>query len=142
MSFFRLEGRVAVSCSMSAWGAEGQRRRIAVQESDGKVDPWRVGRDEIEGRDLEVSTVFLGLDHSWGGGEPILFETMVLREAGGGLEDLYMERSSTWERAANTHERVVAGVRDGSLELYYRGGPPVRRVAEPHRRRRVEFGDG
>ena len=24
-----------------------------------------------------VSTVFLGLDHSWGGGPPLLFETMV-----------------------------------------------------------------
>lgn len=28
-------------------------------------------------KDLWVSTVFLGLDHSFGGGPPILFETMI-----------------------------------------------------------------
>ena len=38
-----------------------------------------------------VSTVFLGLDHNWGEGDPLLFETMVF----GGKHDEYCERYST-----------------------------------------------
>jgi hypothetical protein len=29
---------------------------------------------------LRVSTIFLGLDHNWGGGRPILWETMVFND--------------------------------------------------------------
>lgn len=29
---------------------------------------------------VEVSTVFLGMDHNWGGGEPLLFESMIFAE--------------------------------------------------------------
>ncbi len=35
----------------------------------------RVGETIVEG--VRVSTVFLGLDHGWGEGPPILFETMI-----------------------------------------------------------------
>lgn len=50
-----------------------------------------------------VSTVFLGLDHQWGEGPPILFETMVF---GGPLNE-YQERCSTWEEAVRQHEWIV-----------------------------------
>lgn len=39
-----------------------------------------VGYDELKdynGDDVRVSTVFLGLDHCWNGGKPILWETMI-----------------------------------------------------------------
>lgn len=53
--------------------------------------------------DIKVSTVFLGLDHQYGDGEPILFETMVF----GGKHDQEMERYSTWEQAEEGHKRWV-----------------------------------
>ena len=48
-------------------------------------------------RNLEVSTVFLGIDHSFGGSVPILFETMIF----GG--ENYQERYATWEEAEAGH---------------------------------------
>lgn len=51
----------------------------------------------------EVSTVFLGLDHSFGEGPPLLFETLVL----GGPFDQEMERYSTWAEAEAGHARMV-----------------------------------
>src|SRR5882757_3426775 len=53
---------------------------------------------------VRVSTVFLGLDHSFGSsGPPILFETMIF----GGEHDQYQERYSTWEEAEAGHKRAV-----------------------------------
>jgi hypothetical protein len=53
--------------------------------------------------DVEVSTVFLGLDHSFGQGEPLLFETMVF----GGESDGKIDRYSTWDEAEKGHEKMV-----------------------------------
>lgn len=50
-----------------------------------------------------VSTVFLGLNHAFGDGPPLIFETMVF----GGPMDEYMERYSTEEEAAAGHAFVV-----------------------------------
>ena len=49
--------------------------------------------------DMRVSTVFLGLDHQWGNGSPLLFETMIF----GGEHDQYQERCATWEEAEAMH---------------------------------------
>lgn len=63
----------------------------------------RVGHTEFEGG--RVSTVFLGLDHSFGVGEgPILFETMIF----GGPHSDYQERYETWDEAVAGHKRAVA----------------------------------
>ena|SRR6185436_8176985 len=60
--------------------------------------------------EIMVSTVFLGLDHSFGfGGPPLLFETMVF----GGPMDQEMERYSTWDEAKAGHEEMVQKVRMG-----------------------------
>jgi hypothetical protein len=50
-----------------------------------------------------VSTVFLGIDHSFGHGVPLVFETMIFRN-GQGDE---MWRYSTWEEAEAGHEAAV-----------------------------------
>ena len=49
---------------------------------------------------VRVSTVFLGLDHNFGEGAPILFETMIF----GGKHDGYQESYSTWEEAEVGHK--------------------------------------
>jgi hypothetical protein len=57
--------------------------------------------------DVRVSTVFLGLDHSFrDSGPPILFETMAFI----GHESAGQERYSTWEEAEAGHARWVAQV--------------------------------
>lgn len=57
--------------------------------------------------DADVSTVFLGLDHSFRlAGPPLLFETMVF---GGDLDERQW-RYSTWDEAVAGHERVVVGL--------------------------------
>jgi hypothetical protein len=55
----------------------------------------------------DVSTVFLGLDYSWGGGPPLLFETMAFWYCEGGYEQ---ERCSTWLEAQEQHARMCAEV--------------------------------
>ena len=84
------------------WGrwfekARGKGQLVVKQETIGKS--W-------------VSTVFLGLDHNWGKGPPILWETMVFRH--GGSEE--MDRcSGSREQAEAMHERMVKRVKKGKL---------------------------
>lgn len=53
-----------------------------------------------------VSTVWLGLNHSFGEGKPLIFETMVFPKKGD-YADLEMERYSTLERAEKGHQKLV-----------------------------------
>lgn len=53
-----------------------------------------------------VSTVWLGLDHNWQYGRPLIFETMVFSKHGDGGE-LDMERYSTLEEAEAGHKKMV-----------------------------------
>lgn len=69
---------------------------------------WFENADRVVAKTIiggsEVSTVFLGLDHSFGIGPPILFETMVFP-----TED-HCERCSTWSQAVKQHERICASM--------------------------------
>lgn len=71
-------------------------------------DARRVAATDLDDN-VHVSTVFLGVDHAWGQGPPILFETMVFRSGDG--QDCW--RYHTWDAAAAGHEQVVAALRDG-----------------------------
>jgi hypothetical protein len=68
-------------------------------------DQRRIAVDEIG--DVRISTVFLGLDHGWNGGPPILFETMIF----GGDHDGYQERYATRTEALEGHARAVVLVK-------------------------------
>lgn len=57
-----------------------------------------------------VSTVFLGLDHAFMGGPPLIFETMIF----GGPMNEFMDRYSTEEKALGGHRFAVQAL------LYYR----------------------
>ena len=92
-----LDGHTAVPCdAMHEWGRwmETGNRRVRQDEFDA----------------VRISTVFLGFDHSFGDGPPLLFETMVF----GGECDQEMDRYSTWDEADAGHnkmiERVVASL--------------------------------
>lgn len=64
-----------------------------------------VARDEIA--ESTISTVFLGMDHSFGVGAPILWETMVF---GGPLNDSQDRCRGSREQAEAMHARMVAKV--------------------------------
>jgi hypothetical protein len=88
---YKLVNRVPVPCDdvhEAALSWEADQRRVALTT---------VGVQN-------VSTVFLGLDHRFGEGPPLLFETMVF---GFGPDDERCERCSTWEEAEAQHERIV-----------------------------------
>ena len=60
---------------------------------------------------VEVSTVFLGLDHSPGGdGPPLLFETMIF----GGANNEAQWRYSTWDEAEAGHWSAVKSIGGGN----------------------------
>ncbi len=67
----------------------------------------------VRGR-WEVSTVWIGLDHSFGHGPPLIFETMVFDQNPGGRDEHDMRRYSTEEQARAGHAEVVWMV--GQLE--------------------------
>jgi hypothetical protein len=53
--------------------------------------------------DVFISTVFLGLDHSWNSDIPVLWETMIF----GGEHDQYMDRYSSYEDALEGHQTAL-----------------------------------
>jgi hypothetical protein len=73
----------------------------------GDADARRVARTEVG--DAVVSTVFLVIDHNWGDGPPLLYETMVFRDGDWVGEDQW--RYSTRAAALAGHEEAVATLR-------------------------------
>jgi len=88
-------------CTMQEWAIqfEGIERHIA----DDEIDGWKY-RERVLFTPVRVSTVWLGLDHSFGReGQPLLFETMIF----GGRCGQDCERYSTVEAARRGHIRLL-----------------------------------
>lgn len=92
------ENENIVTASLIEWSEffENINNRIVKQEHIG--DKW-------------ISTVFLGLDHSWDESKVEIFETMVFEK--NDYHELYCDRYSTWQEALEGHERALQWVRDG-----------------------------
>lgn len=89
-----LEGNKTVECKdLLTWGQW-------LEKADRHVADVSFG-------DIRISTIFLGLDHQFGDGPPLLFETLVF----GGPLDQEMERFSTWEEAKKGHKEMVKRVK-------------------------------
>jgi hypothetical protein len=92
--------------------------KLAVPEPDlMKWGIWLETHDRHVARTMigkiEVSTVFLGLDHNFGAGLPVLFETMVFRHEKGPKDfaDSHCVRCESWDEAEKQHDEVVELVR-------------------------------
>lgn len=81
---------------------------------------WGAWFESIENRrvastyinDYHISTVFLGINHSYHDkGEPLVYETMVFSPSG---DDSYMERYHTWDEAVKGHEIACGWVKQGA----------------------------
>lgn len=71
-----------------------------------------VANDTVKG--FYISTVWLGLDHSFGDGTttaPIIFETMIFKE--GDWKDLWCKRYTNEADALSTHSSVVSIIGSG-----------------------------
>jgi hypothetical protein len=84
---------------------------IWLEETDNHV-----GLDEVSG--FIVSTVFMGINHTWGRGRPHWFETKVLRQMDnkrmlGRLIDQW--RYATLDEARAGHKGAVAAVEKGEI---------------------------
>lgn len=87
---YRLIGRLAVQCSdLPTWV-------IWMMQADRRLASDTIGS-------YQISTIFLGLDHNWGGGEPHLFETMIFNDVG----SIYCNRCATWDEAEQQHRRAI-----------------------------------
>jgi hypothetical protein len=95
------DGKTPVECDNEVLWAkwfQGTERHVARWHSaDGKVT---------------VSTVFLGLDHNFEGGEPVLWETLI----SGGEHDEFMDRYTSYEDALNGHEQAIMMVESAKGE--------------------------
>lgn len=58
---------------------------------------------EQDGKEILISTVFLGLNHGWGPGVNLWFETMIF----GGEHDQYQDRYETYDEAIEGHKKAV-----------------------------------
>ena len=90
--YYILDGHTPVPCDdpmeFARWFEEADRQ---------------VGDDEVDGH--RVSTVFLGINHAFTPGPPILFETMIFPESE------LVGRYSTWDDAEAGHRRAVEDLR-------------------------------
>ena len=82
------------AASVDAWD-------VWYQTADRHVDNDSIGN-------VHVSTAFLGVDHSFGNGPPLLFETMIF----GGVYDRHQKLYSTKAEALEGHARTVALLRE------------------------------
>jgi hypothetical protein len=78
----------------------------------------RVALDDVVCGDgsVRISTVFLGLDHNWDGGPPLIFETMCF--GGPPPVDQWQTRYSTEEQARAGHQKVVDALRAAELDWF------------------------
>ncbi len=98
--YYRRNGDPVVGDDVLAWAREFETtdRRVARTNIFDGADP---------ARQVDVSTVWLGLDHNWGDGPPLIFETMTFGDSWDG-EDC--ERYTTEAEARAGHTSMVVRV--------------------------------
>ena len=88
--------------TVEAWSALFERRK-----EDMSPESW--WRKETVIGDVRVSTVWLGLDHSFLPDRHLYWETMIF----GGEHDQDQWRYESREQALEDHERIISAVREG-----------------------------
>lgn len=91
-------------CGLRTWARLRQDRSVQV-----------VAQEEVDlpgGDRAFVSTVWLGMDHSFGyGRQPLIFETMIFWEAGNYASEDYCERWTTRAQALAGHDQALEHAR-------------------------------
>ena len=95
MTYYKLEGKKVVTTTDITAAFKGNRT---------------VAKDTIG--DVDISTVFLGIDHGFNG-RILLFETMVF----GGEFDQDQDRYETWDEAEKGHKFMVDKVKKALKQI-------------------------
>lgn len=93
--------RNGVVIGLLAWGqlfANADYKRVARTTVTDTADPAKT---------YDVSTIWIGVDHNWGVGAPLIFETMVFGE---GSDVFARDRYSTEPQAREGHTAMVITV--------------------------------
>lgn len=92
---------------MSRWYKLDENNKPVLTESIDEYLDWERNNSRTIARhiigDVIVSTVFLGLDHSWDGEIPVLWETMVFN----GRHDQWQDRYISYEDALEGHQQTI-----------------------------------
>ena len=100
---------------MDEWGVKNsswEYKVVGRWASDGRIAP----DDPSSEGQVSVSTVWLGINHGWGPGLPVIFETMIF---GGPYDDSCM-RYCTEIEAYEGHQRTVDDVVAGRAPWFLR----------------------
>lgn len=100
MKYYLLEDKTYRPATLMEWSEQFE--EMSVNKTK------HVGNDIIG--DYHISTVWLGLDHNFLGGKPLVFETMVFEHPRDSC-DIYMERYSTWDEAVEGHKTAIEWVK-------------------------------
>jgi hypothetical protein len=117
MRYYILEGRTPRPVSMETY-LESLTVGGEFAPHIAKTDIYPRGPEDGK---IHISTVFLSLDHGWGSGPPVLFETMIfpdtpwnlpLPDDTGAWNDApalsdFQERYTTWDAAEHGHKAAV-----------------------------------
>lgn len=101
--FYKLdENKNAIPCEVLEWGEQLEEMSI----SGAKI----VANEEVNGK--IISTVWLGVNHSYNDGfPPLIFETMIFE--GDSCWDIYCDRYSSWDEALAGHQKAIRWVKNG-----------------------------
>ncbi len=108
--YYILEGHEPKKSDLFSWGywlesANVNDRRV--NRTKVGIPAWKYWMGKLlkikQWEPVLISTVFLGLDHRFGEGPPLLFETMVF----GGKHHQEIDRYSTWDEAEKGHAKFV-----------------------------------
>ena len=97
--YYILVDRVAVAVDLMTWA-----NWLATADR-------QIGDDQIG--PVRVSTVFLGINHNFRGGDPILFETMIF---GGPLNDEQW-RYATYAEAERGHQEAITQAKIAAAKI-------------------------
>lgn len=105
--YFKLnKDKKVIPCSMYEFGKQ-------VEDPESR----RIGRTQLG--PYVISTVFLMIDHGFGGEKHLFFETMIWSEKDPDAKykfiDKYQWRYETYEEAVEGHETIVTMVREGII---------------------------
>lgn len=98
--FYKLAGQEPIRCSLTEYAQNMQSEANRV-----------IKQDTIH--NLLVSTIFTGIDHSFGLGEKKLFETIIF----GTEENIHPKwQYATWSEAIENHQQLVRIIRENGLD--------------------------
>ncbi len=88
--------------------------KLASGEYPNKSDEDRRRGSQLTSEKIDgfyVSTVFLGLDHGWGGDVPVLWESMVFNNSDEGMSEYDCERYTSYKEATIGHQRLIERIK-------------------------------